>query len=288
MSVSTAMRPTLLVDGKNCLYRAIFANQKSDSKQHHMTVMLRFMRSWMLQFNPKDVFVFWDAPRADVWRRKILTTYKDRSGEYTQNVEEDVQSMLITAKEMFSHMNIRQFSRPTMEADDLIYSACRVLSPTPLVICSSDSDYIQIPYKMNNVRVFEPRQGKIIEPEQYDPAVQKALMGCKTDVVEGYDGIGKVKSAKLASDSMARSQFLKNTGRLMFARNMLLVDLSLCPKLLENDLYIMAVLNEAITYSKDTIIGLIQKHKLTGLISEIHDLVVPYKALSKTEDAKIE
>jgi 5'-3' exonuclease len=63
--------PILLIDGRNLLYRAIYANLANKSRgKHHFVVMMRFMRQ-LLELDPSAVMIFWDAPKNTLWRKKL-------------------------------------------------------------------------------------------------------------------------------------------------------------------------------------------------------------------------
>jgi len=304
--------PILLVDARNLMYRAIFANrkeQKSGARLHHFTVMVRFMWGWLDKFKPSGVCVFWDAKKNTIWRKKILADYKVRNeNELFEDIKDDLIYTQVSAKAMFAEMGVWQFSKDHMEADDLIYSACRTLSPRELIIVSTDKDYEQVIFRMQNVRLWNPMvdsgRGKFIGATDHDPAVAKALAGDKSDKVPGYSGIGPVKSAKMARNLREREEFLRNhdgclpqqkpvctvcggLGRKVFIRNLLLIDLSLNPELLKNDLYVQRVLVNRPKFNKAQIKAMAKKHKIAGLVGEYDRVIVPFKLLLERAEAAI-
>ena len=307
--------PILLIDARNLMYRAIFANkkeQKRGARIHHFTVMARFMWGWLDKFNPASVGIFWDARKDTIWRKKILADYKVRNeNEIFEDIREDLVFTQAAAKAMFNHMGVWQFSKDHMEADDLIYSACWSLAPRPTIIISTDADYEQIIFRMQNVRLWNPMQdqgrGKFIGSPDHDPAVAKALAGDKSDKIPGYRDIGPVKSAKMARNLRAMEEFLrdhddcpsstkqsgevcpccKGDGRQRFIRNLLLIDLALNPELLKNNLYVQRVLVEKPKFCKEQIRALARKHKISGLIGEYDRIIVPFKFLLERAEAAV-
>jgi len=281
-----APKPILLVDGRNLMYRAIFANKngKGYSKAHHFVVMLRFMWGWLDKFQPCAVNVFWDAPRKSVWRRKVFPGYKNRDGKkYRDDIKDDLIITQAAARAIFAHMGVRQYKKKGMEADDLIYSACRVLSPSPIIICSSDKDYEQIVFRMTNVRHYDPMKEKFTGAPDYDPALAKALAGDTSDTIDGYEGIGPVKSGKLARSVTDLEEFLEARGKEPYIRNRLLVDMALCPYLLKNDLYVRKVLASHTSFDKKVIMAEGKKHRVGGLASEFSRIVGPFKLLLEND-----
>lgn len=269
------MRPILCIDGRNAVYRAVYSNQSPDSKEHHIVVFLRFIRGWITKFKPIHVNIFWDSKNGDLWRKKLLSTYKNRESDGVKQQVDDTQE---TAWDLLQYMNIRQFIKGRMEADDLIYSACRVLAPSDVIIISSDNDYLQVPYRMPHVKLYNVRTSEVVITPDYDPAIQKALMGDTSDTIDGYDGIGKIKSEKMARDVSERMQFLVDNHQI-FIRNMMLIDLSLNPFILENDLYIAKILSSDVQFDKHKVMDCVNKYKLHGLASEWPNMMSHFKSL---------
>jgi 5'-3' exonuclease len=230
--------------------------------------MLRFMCSWIDRFRPESINVFWDAKRSTLWRMKIFPGYKDKPDKYAVDIKDELISTQIAAKAMFSYLGCRQFSKDRMEADDLIYATCKVLAPSPIVVCSSDSDYKQLAFRMSHVKCFEPMHETFMPVTDYDPVIQKALCGDKSDMINGYVGIGPVKSTAMAKSSKERAEFLARVGIQLFVRNMFLIDLSLCPELLKNQLYVQRVLDTQPVYDKNELFNLARKYKVGGFVTE--------------------
>jgi 5'-3' exonuclease len=284
--IGLGLESDLLIDGRNCCYRAIYANRgDSDGPQYHsLVVMLRFMHSWLELFRPRNVHVFWDAPKATLWRRRILPTYKERDTQYTLDIGAELEAMQDAAQAIFKNLNIHQYLRKGQEADDLIYALCRIVTNRPLVIISSDGDFTQLMHQFRNALLFEPRKNELVACPQVDPVVQKSLMGDKTDKVDGYDGIGPVKSTKLAASLSDRLDFLGQVGRMLYIRNRMLIDMSLCPYVLANIMYVERVLCEDLHYDKAEVIKLSRSFKVHGLFQEYERVCSPYKTIGGGHD----
>lgn len=275
-------KPVLLVDARNALYRAIYAvkaDRRYDVKYHYFVAFLRQITQWIQKFDPGSVHIFWDAPRETVWRRDTLPTYKKRPKTNAADISEDLATTTNIAQEFFKYMNVRQFSRKRMEADDLIFAAVSMLHPDETVIISTDSDMLQIPYTYNSSLMYNPKKAKRISVPEVNPVLQKALVGDKADAIDGYFNIGPVKSSKLLVDHSTLQDFLQTEGEKLFYRNMLLIDLSLCPHLFINKMYIQRQLAKPVSFCKETINGLIMKYKVNGLLQEFANLVPPFQQL---------
>lgn len=277
------MKPMLLIDGKNCLYRAVYANSPNRDTQHPMTVVMRFIGSWVKKFDPSSVHVFWDCPRRDIWRMDVLPTYKDRPTSGREDVGQEMGMCYEVARELFPVLGVRQYNRKGMEADDLVYSACRVFNPHPIIACSSDSDYLQMPYAFQHVTLYNPMENKQIQRPDYNPAIFKALVGDKSDAVDGFEGIGVVRGRKLVDDPILRHEFLSKRGIVKYTTNMLLVDLSLNPHLLENDHYVIKTSINKVVFDHAQANRIITKHKIKGLLNSSNDSILPFKHLVSSE-----
>lgn len=276
-------RPALLIDARNALYRAIFAvkaDRRHKIKYHYFVVFLRQITSWINKYRPESVHIFWDAPRTEVWRRKILSDYKDRSSStYVEDISEDLSRTTNIAKNFFEHMNVRQYDKKRMEADDLIYAAVTMLHPHPTVIVSTDSDMVQIPFNFNTCTVYNPSKQLELPIPEVHPAIQKAIVGDKSDSIKGYHGIGPKKSEAMMQDPKALQDFLRSSGPSIYYRNLLLIDLSLNPNLIHNKIYVQKKLSESVGFDSDAINSLIRQYKTNGLLQEYADLVPPFKKL---------
>jgi 5'-3' exonuclease len=283
----------MLIDAKNALYRAIYAakaeerriafaskNNDTSSRYHYFTILLRQLVRWVNEFRPTQIHVFWDVPRKEVWRRKLHTGYKDRSSsQYVEDISEDLNMVTLVAKEFFDVMNVRQYYKNKMEADDLIYAATTLIHPHKSIIISSDSDMIQIPYTYNSSSQYDPGKRKMVDVPVTHPVIQKALVGDKADHIVGYRGIGPKKSQPITENYDLLSGFLEENGSDTFLLNMLLIDLSLNPKLLHNKLYVIKQMAKPLIFDKDKINKLIMEHKVNGMLQEYNDLVLPFANL---------
>ncbi len=274
----------LFVDARNVLYRAIYAARSDRQyavKYHYVVILLRQFVNWMRIHKPSSVHVFWDAPRNTIWRRAALATYKDRSNsQYVEDISEDLAITTTVATELFQSLNVRQYARKQMEADDLIYAAATVIHPQKAIIISTDSDLLQIPFLFNSISVFDPKSSDFAPIPSHHPALMKSIVGDKSDAIDGYYGIGPKKGTMLLENPQHLQEFLDLKGRDIYHRNLLLTDLSLCPRLLANKLYIQRIMAENVTFNKQKVAELIKKYKILGLDSEYANIIPPFSKLS--------
>lgn len=275
----------LLIDGRNMMYRAIFSNRpQRGRKYHHFTNMMRLINNLVEEFKPKSVNIFWDSKKSTLWRRKLYPGYKDRDmSKYQYDISDDLIKTESAAKALFKAMGVRQFSKKKEEADDLLYSACKILAPQSVIVASTDKDMHQLPFRMQHVILYDHIKGNIVKPVEYDPVIAKALEGDKADTIDGYCGIGPVKASKMAQDMDLRNKFLADNGMKLFLRNMLLVDLSLNPNALANEIYVSNKLCSKPKFDRKLIDEGARKHKVTGLMSDFSRIVLPLKLIIESE-----
>lgn len=274
----------LMIDAKNCLYRAIFAKQRTTTKDHTAVLMLRFITGWIRKFSPSSVYVFWDVPKSTVWRMKYHGGYKDREGGndrlYSEHMKKELASIEAVLHEVFDAIGVFQFKKKEMEADDLIYAACKVHYPSKITIVSSDSDLLQIKYHMPNVDIYDANKNLMVDTPTQNPVYKKALIGDTSDVINGYKGIGPVKGSVILESVSGLAKFVIDTDMRLFLRNLMLIDLSLCPALLTNQMHVMKKLNEGTIFNKKKLIDLIDQYKLSGLRGELTNLIYPFKPMA--------
>lgn len=276
--------PILMIDARNVMYRAIFAGKNQDRrgpKRSYFVIWLRMMASWIRTYKPSKVQVFWDAPRKEIWRRQILATYKNRI-EHTgdRDISDDLINTEQVAREMFGYLNVYQFNRKKQEADDLIYAACKYQQHKRMIIVSSDADMQQIPFSMPSVRIYNPDKSMEMPVPTVNPVFFKALIGDKSDLIDGYYGTGPVGAGKMLESHAALQEHLNKCGKSIFARNLALIDMSLNPFVLGNLLYIAKVLSTTPKFDRAKILELEKSLKINGLSMEYGEIVAPFKSIS--------
>lgn len=270
----------MVIDIRNALYRAVYAYKKQNAKNSPIRVLLGQIRGWYDFISPDSIHIAWDAPRTKVWRRTLLETYKDRtSSQYVDDLREHLTELTIVCKDVFAGLGFRQYYQQSMEADDLVYAISHSLQPEKVVIISTDSDLIQIPYRMPHVSVYDPINGNYTPVPDKDPVLIKALKGDKSDNIAGYWKVGPVNAEKLMDNRTSMQEFLDVRGRETLERNLKLIDLSLNPHLLDNRLYVIKMLSKKVAYNEETIKEAIKKHNIPDLISDLHQLTGIYSDL---------
>jgi 5'-3' exonuclease len=282
----------LCVDGKNAIYRAIFAGYYDQNfmKAGHdfFVILLRFMCNYIELLKPESVHIFWDAPRGQTWRKLLIPSYKDhRADKYKElnfDIHKELARQVTLAINVFKNLNCRQYYADHMEADDLIYAFCKLNSHQKIIIASSDQDFRQIAYNIENVFLYNPlAKTQQVEPKpKYDVVITKSLMGDKSDNINGYYNVGPKRSLALSSDPMERNKFfqsakavemidgkLQYVGDTLFKKNRRIIDLSLCPHLADNCEYIEHKQLSNVVNDTKKIENMARNHKIRGLLADL-------------------
>lgn len=290
----------LLIDGKNSLYRSVFAGlvdpRFKELGHDYFLIFLRFINNYINKFRPKSVHIFWDAKRS--WRKAVYAEYKtQRPDQYIDrgiDVPGELRRQMIIAIETLKHLNVRQYFNHNQEADDLIYAFIKNNISAESIILSGDGDFKQITYRHPHIKIFNPLSKKLgfEDVPSLDPVLVKSLTGDKSDNINGYYGIGKVKVKPLILDEKARAEFFASdkafvmedkqkvlVGDTVFNRNKQIIDLSMNPHLQENIDYIATQQIVPISYSLEEVKAIILKYKLRGLMADINNLSLPFKSL---------
>ena len=118
--------------------------------------------------------------------------------------------------EICKYLPITFIKHPEYECDDVIgHLSSKVHKNENVVICSSDSDFIQL-LENPNTTLWNPVRKKFIEQWPVNYLVWKALRGDKTDNVQGIKGVGDKTAMKLAKDKDQLEKFLTEDKRKAF------------------------------------------------------------------------
>lgn len=291
----------MLVDGKNTVYRSLFAGHADQnfkkSGHDYFVVFLRFLNHYVNRFHPKSVHVFWDAPSGSVWRRELYPEYKlqrnDMYSDYDFDVRAEVRRQMAIALETLNVMNVRQYYREGQEADDLVYAFVMANPDSQKVIVSSDGDFSQVIYRHNNVDLFSPSAKAMVEKPAYDPIILKSLIGDVSDNISGYNQIGKARAKPLVESPEALEKFFKSdkaniikdgqkvvVGDQVFNLNKKITDLSQCPDVLENIDYVRQHQSSKIALSLPKMTEIARRRQVNGLMTEVPATIPSFQRLT--------
>jgi DNA polymerase-1 len=205
----------ILVDGHSLLFKAFFGIPAriigTDNKPIHGVLgFIGILLKVVASFEPKYLLVVFDSEKGS-FRQEIDSNYKkDRIQDWSELPnEENPFSQLSGIKKSLDYLNWKHCEVAGVEADDVLAAYTRKYHKSHhLVIVSTDSDLLQLVNE--NVKVFHPHgkksvlytPDKVQEKLGVEPTLIpdiKALMGDKTDSIQGIPGVGIKTAQKLIS-----------------------------------------------------------------------------------------
>lgn len=199
----------LLIDAYNMIHRSRFGWMKGD---HAVTFnFFRSLKSEVDRHKPDKVYVVSEGKP----KHRIA-----ENAEYKANrvrIKDD--NFHRQKRDIFglcSYLPVSLIRHEDYECDDVIgHLTNEDHAKDEVVICSSDSDFIQL-ISTNRVSLWNPVKKSFIDPWPVDYITWKALRGDKTDNIPGIKGVGDKTAMKLASDHKKLTEFLTPDKRKVF------------------------------------------------------------------------
>jgi DNA polymerase-1 len=227
------MNRLLLVDGHNLLCKAfygvpekILANGRPvQGVIGFISITVKIIRD----MEPTHILVVFD-PEEQPSRAKLYSPYKQNRQDFGNKPDrENPFSQLMDIKRTLDSLGIKYTEKPGYEADDLIASFA-TRSNGEAVIVSSDTDFLQLVGKrismfryhgkksvLFNEMMVQRRYG--IHPSRF--LEYKALIGDKTDNIDGIRGVGPKTAIKILNGMRE----LTAEEQKIFERNLRLIKL---------------------------------------------------------------
>jgi DNA polymerase-1 len=204
----------IVIDGSNLLWRTYWiaeTRQKLVNSKGIWTgpiyMFLKSVKGLQEKFKPNNTWITWDKklkyPSTNFRKELAPETYK-------QNRDDDKSRLIHEQHDELSKwlevLGIKQIYPGVLEADDIISWLVRE-KLTNSVIISVDKDLLQL--IDDSTHYYNPIKKKLITPQNFVEEVgveineynnYKALLGDKSDNVEGIQGYGVQKSAKLCKE----------------------------------------------------------------------------------------
>lgn len=232
---------TLIIDGSNLLFRAYWiaeSRPKFLNSQGEWTgplfLFLKSLKSLQDKFSPSETYVCWDKklkyPSTNFRKQLAPETYKqNRDSELANKVHE--QHGLIES--WLTDLGIKQMYPWCLEADDVISWLAREKCAFSTIV-TVDQDLLQL--VNSNTQFYNPLKKKLITLENFEEEVgvavnhivyYKALLGDKSDNVDGIEGYGTVKSKRLVLEGYdGIKKVLDEDQQKKFDKNIIMINLS--------------------------------------------------------------
>ena len=199
-------KKVLLLDGYNLIYRARHSRMNMGE---YSTVFnfFRSLRPLVELFDPDlTYFVLEGRP---VKRLEVDSEYKGQRTYHNKDNFREQRKKIISLLERYFPFIIAQHN--DYECDDIInHLAKNTHCEDECVIVSSDTDFIQS--ISNNIKLYNPVRKLFLDKTEYNYVMWKALVGDKSDNIEGFKGIGDKSAKKLLANDNLLSEFLLKEG----------------------------------------------------------------------------
>ena len=199
----------LILDGNNMIFRAYYVTKDkqivNEVNISAVTQFLKMAKGYVESFKPDDIYIVWDKrlnPEGKNFRKELV----DYKGH--RNVEGDTLNEIFNAVDVIERitasLGIKNMYPWALEADDIASFLCKELDGNKVVI-SSDKDLLQL--VSDDVTVFNTTKNIEVTLDNFEEFTQvpkeafidyKAILGDKSDNIDGLDRYGEVKSKRLA------------------------------------------------------------------------------------------
>ena len=230
----------LVIDGSNLLWRTYWiaeTRQKLVNSKGVWTgpiyMFLKSVKSLQEKFKPNSTWVTWDKklkyPSTNFRKELAPETYKqNRDDDKSRLIHEQHDELA----KWLTILGIKQIYPGVLEADDIISWLVREKLTTSVIV-SVDKDLLQL--IEDNTHYYNPIKKKLITPQNFVEEVgveineynhYKALLGDKSDNVEGIQGYGVQKSTKLCKEGYdGIVNKLSEEDKKKFDKNLILTNL---------------------------------------------------------------
>ncbi len=212
------MKRVLIVDALNMFFRAYIVDPSLSTNGQPIGGLkgfLKILQKQIRETRPDEVIIAWDGHGGSRRRKSVNKNYKEgrkpiRLNRSIRNMteNEEMENKIWQQTRLFDYLNempIAQVMLPEVEADDVIAAVTNLdyYKGWQKVIVSSDKDFLQL--CDHETVLYRPIQkvvmnrNKVIEEYGIHPtnmALARAIVGDKSDNLEGIPGIGLKTVAK--------------------------------------------------------------------------------------------
>ena len=197
------MSKILLIDAYNMIHRSRFGFGTGD---HSVTFnFFRALRSEINRHEPTKVYIVSEGRPA----HRISASNGEYKGNREKVLDEGFHRQKRDIFEICKFLPVTFIRHPDFECDDVIGTLAHKYDSdgVDVVICSSDSDFIQL-LDCDRVSLWNPVKKKFIERWPVDYLTWKGLKGDPTDNIPGIRGVGPKTASKLAASTSDLEEFL--------------------------------------------------------------------------------
>ena len=242
----------VFIDGNNAVcigyYRARATVLKPDFETDNVAeslfnfsiyVFFNMMHKIIKEHPGSRIFVVWDGRQGSTWRKVENNDYK---GNRNKNIDyyDVLYQVLDKCREMLGNYPVIQCQKNDAEADDLMFTLCKMYNDDENKIFSTDSDLIQLAQQFKNVKIWNPTKKEYHVVPPYNYVTYKSIIGDKSDNIAGLNGFGPKKAEKATYSKLSTltPDQLKHVEN-----NLKIIDLSRNPSVEENYEYLKNLLS---------------------------------------------
>lgn len=277
----------ILIDLSQFMITSVFAQMKPGSYNYELDedllrhILLNSLRSVVTKHKDYgDVVIACDDK--DYWRKKVFPYYKagrkkvrDESGLDWNTIFESLHKFKAELREYFPYKVVQV---PNVEADDIIAVLCKHFHQEPIVIASSDKDYMQL-QKYPFVMQYNPITKKDMNcnnPEQF--LLEHIIKGDPGDGVPNcfspdntfVHGLRQIPVTQKRIDSVIKNfESLDEDTKRNFLRNKSIIDFDMIPETVEGNI-IFEYSNQS-KKDRSKLFNYFIEHKLKNLMEQIGD-----------------
>jgi DNA polymerase-1 len=225
----------LIIDGSSLLHRSHWINKTRDKQSEYddIYIFLNSLRFYAKQFSPDSIYIAWDKkllwPSTNFRKTSITCEYKAHRDKDAASEVFECEDKLF---EITSTLCCKNIYPRTMEADDVIAWLCHNLEGIKVVV-TADNDMLQLVNK--DTKVFLSRKKTIINEQNFEKEIgiplkyflpYKAILGDKSDNINGVAGYGKKKAVDFAKIYKDNTKPIIQEHLNIIENNLKLMDLS--------------------------------------------------------------
>ncbi len=198
----------LIIDGNNLAYRIYYKFPNLTAFGKNTSIIYGTIREILKlknQYKPKTITVCYDSKKS--LRKRYCKTYK-KTRKKEPGFLTVYEQINILHKHILFELSINTFKKDNYEADDLIAFLCQQLEQQKekIIVISSDNDFYQLLSKYTQIYNWKSIYNQESFMKQYAfkssyYPIYKALVGDRSDNIQGIRGIGPKKAKELMQQS---------------------------------------------------------------------------------------
>lgn len=214
---------TLVFDGHHLLHRTAFipdlqrlSSSYTDVPTGPVFGFLRVLRANLNTFKADSCIVVWDSPGGSQHRRDIYPAYKaNRAEKEKPEALKYIGEQIEILQSILPYLNVKQLAIPGYEGDDLMELVSETLKEVEphdeldVVVVTGDKDLLQL--VGGPVTVYRPIASEQVDDENFEHItgvpnralflLRKAVIGDKSDNIDGVRGVGEKTADKLLKEA---------------------------------------------------------------------------------------